>query len=368
MPLTQLTVAQYRAGPAAAAASAAAAAAIARSVSAEFTSEAPKRKALEVQAQTQCGFLTQASLLAETQAVNKRYRQAIDEVAEEYVCPITAELPMDPVTAEDGRCYERCAIEEWFRRQPQPRVKSPITNELMGKRLLPAVQLRNTLKRLVESGAISGSKADAWKKVMADEAIVAALRAKAEGGDVNAMRALGIMYRNGTHGLKKDATLAFKWISAAGSEGLVGEVMLVPLNPRASAAQPSWVENGRTVVRLPLQRDSELRGHAMTLGRHSREHPNPWGIKDPRVSRCHVHLRVASPATACVMAMGANPVQVVHNGSTLTTMLTNKSQECTLREGDQINLVVEEAAGATDRSFQWSGDPCAYRVSFEYRC
>ena len=39
---------------------------------------------------------------AETQAC-KRYRQAIDEVAEEYVCPITAELLIDPVTAEDGR-------------------------------------------------------------------------------------------------------------------------------------------------------------------------------------------------------------------------------------------------------------------------
>jgi hypothetical protein len=34
------------------------------------------------------------------------------DVADEYVCPITAELPIDPVTAEDGRCYERCAIEE----------------------------------------------------------------------------------------------------------------------------------------------------------------------------------------------------------------------------------------------------------------
>ena len=34
---------------------------------------------------------------AETQAVVKRYRQAIDEVAEEYVCPITAKLPIDPV-------------------------------------------------------------------------------------------------------------------------------------------------------------------------------------------------------------------------------------------------------------------------------
>ena len=32
---------------------------------------------------------------AETQTC-KRYRQAIDEVAEEYVCPITAELPIDP--------------------------------------------------------------------------------------------------------------------------------------------------------------------------------------------------------------------------------------------------------------------------------
>ena len=96
----------------------------------------------------------------ETQA-SKRYRQAIDEAVEEYVCPITAELPVDPVTAEDGRCYERHAIEEWFSRQPEAQVKSPVTNELMGKRLLPAVQVRNSLKRLVESGAISGSKADA---------------------------------------------------------------------------------------------------------------------------------------------------------------------------------------------------------------
>ena len=47
----------------------------------------PKRAAKETQ--------------AETQAVNKRYRQTIDEVAEEYVCPITAELPIDPVIAED---------------------------------------------------------------------------------------------------------------------------------------------------------------------------------------------------------------------------------------------------------------------------
>ena len=161
----------------------------------------PKRAAKETQ--------------AEARAVNKRCREAIDEVAEEYVCPITAELPIDPVTAEDGRCYERCAIEEWFVRQPQPQVKSPVTNEPMGKRLFPAVQLRNTLKRLVESGAISGSKADAWKQAMAEEAKGAALRVKAEGGDAVAMCRLGFAYRDGKRGLKEDLTQAFTWLKRA---------------------------------------------------------------------------------------------------------------------------------------------------------
>ena len=60
-----------------------------------------------------------------TEAVNKRYRQAIDEAVEEYVCPITAELPVDPVTAEDGRCYERHAIEDWFSRRRRRRSSRP---------------------------------------------------------------------------------------------------------------------------------------------------------------------------------------------------------------------------------------------------
>ena len=150
-----------------------------------------------------------------TQAVVKRYRQAIDEVAEEYVCPITAELPIDPVTAEDGRCYERHAIEEWFSRQPQPQVKSPVTNEPMGKRLFPAVQVRNSLKRLVESGAISGSKADAWKQAVAEEAEVVALRAEAEGGNAESMCALAHRYDAGTHGLRQDFAQSFKWFKRA---------------------------------------------------------------------------------------------------------------------------------------------------------
>ena len=140
----------------------------------------------------------QRRLNAETETSNKRFRQAIGDVAEEYVCPITAELPFDPVIAEDGRCYERHAIEEWFKRCESPQVKSPVTNELMGKRLFPAVQVRNSLKRLVESGAVSRSLADAWKaaeaaarKREADRKEVAALRQKAEGGHAESMGTLG---------------------------------------------------------------------------------------------------------------------------------------------------------------------------------
>ena len=75
--------------------------------------------------------------------------------------------------------------------------------------------MRNSLKRLVESDAISGSKADAWKKAMAEEAEVAALRLQAEDGDAIAMKLLGRSYRNGTRGLKQDDTLAFMWIKRA---------------------------------------------------------------------------------------------------------------------------------------------------------
>ena len=90
-----------------------------------------------------------------------------------------------------------------------------MTNEPMGKRLFPAAQVHNTLKRLVESGAISGSKADAWKAAMAEEAEVAAFRVKAEGGNARAMRKLGFAYRKGTRGLKEDRTQAFMWFKRA---------------------------------------------------------------------------------------------------------------------------------------------------------
>ena len=69
----------------------------------EDLSMAPKRSAAAAEA-------------AETAAENKRYRQVMNEMADELVCSITQELPVDPVMAEDGRVYERQAMEEWLHR------------------------------------------------------------------------------------------------------------------------------------------------------------------------------------------------------------------------------------------------------------
>ena len=63
--------------------------------------------------------------------------------------------------------------------------------ELMAAKFGPKYQElmaeMTAFKRLVESGDISGPKADAWKKAMAEQEEVAALRAKAEGGSAAAV-------------------------------------------------------------------------------------------------------------------------------------------------------------------------------------
>ena len=72
----------------------------------------------------------------------------------DLICPLTRELPIEPVAAEDGAVYEREAIEQHF--QGKANVKSPITNEPMDTRLIPAQQLQNLIREMVKAGLIMG--------------------------------------------------------------------------------------------------------------------------------------------------------------------------------------------------------------------
>ena len=151
-------------------------------------------------------------------AAEKRCRKAIDEMADELLCPITQELPVDPVIAADGRVYERSAIERWIIKGKPASVRSPVTNAPMGTRLLSAVQVRNSIKSMVQSGVISGAKAEAWRARLAEEERVAEWRRLAEGGDAYAMFRLGLCYEFGRNGLEIDLAQAFRWFERGALE------------------------------------------------------------------------------------------------------------------------------------------------------
>ena len=156
----------------------------------------------------------------ELEEQRKRLKEASDSVLAEFKCAISYELPVDPVTAEDGHVYERAAIEDWIARPGT--LRSPKLNTPMGPRLLPAIQTRSLIERMVRSGTISGPEAVAWSEKLAEEKKnatlkkaqaekVARVRAKAEGGDGDAILKLGTMFFCGDDGLSKDFKQAVVW-------------------------------------------------------------------------------------------------------------------------------------------------------------
>jgi hypothetical protein len=145
----------------------------------------------------------------------RRHKSATEEAFAELVCPITFSLPVDPVMAEDGKVYERSAIEEWLKQQG----KSPVTNMAMGTRLLPALQVKNMIRTMVASGALTGDKVDAWKLKLKEEGEVAEWRRKAEAGDGRAMYVLGAWYWLGQKGLAEDKAKAFEWYEKSHEAG-----------------------------------------------------------------------------------------------------------------------------------------------------
>ena len=136
-------------------------------------------------------------------------RDSLNDVATKLRCPITQELPFDPVMAEDGRIYERKAILQWFSSKRNP--TSPSTGARMGLRLLPAIQTKNTIETLIKSGAIEGELAEAWQMKLQDETYLQELRAEAEEGDGCAMCSLGRAYSNGLYGLVKSKAQSRAW-------------------------------------------------------------------------------------------------------------------------------------------------------------
>ena len=153
----------------------------------------------------------QAEQDKENAELANQMRESIKGAAAEYVCPLTLGLLVDPVVAKDGQIYERSHILAWLSRN----ATSPVTREPMGTELTPVPRIRNSIEKLVSSGAIEGDIAEAWQKASAkkraEETLVKETRARAEDGDGDAMYRLGAWYQFGMNGLAIDEAQARAW-------------------------------------------------------------------------------------------------------------------------------------------------------------
>ena len=168
------------------------------------------------------GISSSASAVVQSTAVefNERTKMAMNKFVEEHKCPLTTELLCDPVTAEDGHNYEREMIEILINdahnkrsKKPKKLLRSPRTNEPMGKEIKSDVSLRNTIQNFIESGLIGGEVADSWRQ----RKLIIDTKKKAEDGDPDAMQCLGQWYDGGFHGLPQSEGLARKWLTKADS-------------------------------------------------------------------------------------------------------------------------------------------------------
>ena len=77
---------------------------------------------------------------------------------EAITCPITRQLVVDPVVAEDENTYESAAIRQWL----QSNYRSPMTNERMGDRLTPNRHARLMVEAAVKEEAVPSEDAAQW--------------------------------------------------------------------------------------------------------------------------------------------------------------------------------------------------------------
>ena len=166
----------------------------------------------------------------------------------------------------------------------------------MGTRLLPALQVKNMIRAMVTSGALTGDKVDAWKLKLEEEEKVAEMLRKAEAGDGWAMYNLGVCYENGENGLAEDAAKAFEWFEmsheagdASGTSGLGGCYA-------AGYGVPKCLARGATLLSQAAERGSKVAcdnlGLAYAAGR--------WGFpKDEKMARRYYSMVASASIDDC---------------------------------------------------------------------
>ena len=92
--------------------------------------------------------------------LNKNITCILSNLLSNLLCPITHELPIDPVLAEDGFIYDCKAIEKHL----SLRQSSPMTNNQMGIRLTKAKNITSIFESFLSMKNIDDDRLTNWKK------------------------------------------------------------------------------------------------------------------------------------------------------------------------------------------------------------
>ena len=158
-----------------------------------------------------------------TVAVGQKRTVEQAELTQRFLCPISQKLPVDPVTAEDGHTYDKGPLQEWFAQHPGTHCRSPLTNEPMAKKFVPAYAVRSALELLVEQGIVADDALGEWKEQIdkreKERRCFQILMGEAtQGTKPDAMFAIGLAYRDGA-GVEKDDAKATEWFTKASRLG-----------------------------------------------------------------------------------------------------------------------------------------------------
>lgn len=111
--------------------------------------EADSVKTIDAQLKT-AKAVADADEAASAAAASSSGGAVVEGAPNEYKCPITTTLMVDPVLAVDGISYERSAIEQWFAAKRGGYVTSPVTNQrLKARNLVPNIALRKLIQDYV---------------------------------------------------------------------------------------------------------------------------------------------------------------------------------------------------------------------------
>lgn len=131
----------------------------------------------------------------------------------DLVCPISQELPTQPVVAEDGKVYDQDAWQKYTNRTvrttTQKRLRSPWSRKLISKEVYCSPPIKQIIEQAVRDGHVPEELCASWKEKLRLQSEFQKLNHTAK-RKPSVWMEIGDRYCNATGGVSKNLQLAYE--------------------------------------------------------------------------------------------------------------------------------------------------------------